>query len=135
MILRVDRNLPLPVLEIKANAQDELPDLAESWAWAHAQVSGSARNQDSLEESLGWESCTDAFALVVSRVVSIRSQTTWRALCRRLSWDEKPGSVYRSNATANVTRKKSYYQHGPPQADAVDVTSLFPLGVPHGNRW
>jgi len=51
--LRLDRSLPLPVLEIKANAQDQLPDLAESWAWAHAQVSGSARNTRSLEQSLG----------------------------------------------------------------------------------
>lgn len=33
---------PLPVLEIDAPAvaKDELPDLAESWAWAHVQVSG-----------------------------------------------------------------------------------------------
>ena len=53
VILRLDRSLPLPVLEIKANAQDQLPDLAESWAWAHAQVSGSARNKHSLEHSLG----------------------------------------------------------------------------------
>lgn len=32
---------PLPVLDINAPAKpgDELPDLAESWAWAHAQVS------------------------------------------------------------------------------------------------
>ncbi len=32
---------PLPVLDIAAPAKpdDELPDLAESWAWAHAQVS------------------------------------------------------------------------------------------------
>lgn len=51
--LRVDRHLPLPVLEIKAHAAHELPDLAESWAWAHAQVAGSARNKDSLEKSLG----------------------------------------------------------------------------------
>jgi hypothetical protein len=35
MTLRVDRNLPLPVLEIK-NPETELPDLSESWAWAHA---------------------------------------------------------------------------------------------------
>jgi hypothetical protein len=51
--LSVDRNLSLPVLEIKANAANELPDLAESWAWAHAQVAGSAINKDSLEKSLG----------------------------------------------------------------------------------
>lgn len=28
----------LPMLEIKSGARDELPDLAEAWAWAHAQV-------------------------------------------------------------------------------------------------
>jgi hypothetical protein len=33
---------PLPVLEIKtpANAAAELPNLVESWAWAHAQITG-----------------------------------------------------------------------------------------------
>ena len=42
--LPTDRSRPLPVLEIKAPAlpQAELPDLTESWAWAHAQVMGSA---------------------------------------------------------------------------------------------
>jgi hypothetical protein len=63
----VDRNLPLPVLEIKAHAQEELPDLAESWAWAHAQVSGSARNKDSLEKSLGGNP-----ALTLSRLLCPR---------------------------------------------------------------
>jgi hypothetical protein len=39
--LRPDRSAPLPILEIGAPARpgDELPDLAESWAWAHAQIS------------------------------------------------------------------------------------------------
>lgn len=37
--LKVDPSQPLPVL--KADAKTELPDLSESWAWAHAQVSGS----------------------------------------------------------------------------------------------
>ncbi len=39
--LRSDRAVPLPILEIGASAKpgDELPDLAESWAWAHAQIS------------------------------------------------------------------------------------------------
>src|SRR4029450_11119003 len=53
--LNVDRNLPLPVLEIQSEAHPELelPDLSESWAWAHAQVTGSARNKGALESSLG----------------------------------------------------------------------------------
>jgi hypothetical protein len=46
---------PLPVLEIKfpARPADELPDLAESWAWAHAQVTGSerAKLKDTLANS------------------------------------------------------------------------------------
>jgi hypothetical protein len=39
--LRAPREEPLPVLEIAPPAlpADELPDLAESWAWAHAQLS------------------------------------------------------------------------------------------------
>src|SRR5262245_6417113 len=39
--LRPAASEPLPVLEIAAPAKsdEELPDLAESWAWAHAQVS------------------------------------------------------------------------------------------------
>lgn len=38
--LRAPREEPLPVLEIAAPARpaDELPDLADSWAWAHAQL-------------------------------------------------------------------------------------------------
>src|SRR4030095_1190419 len=52
--LRVDRNLPLPVLEIQAPAQprNELPDLAESWVWAHTQVTGSPLQSDSLKNAL-----------------------------------------------------------------------------------
>src|SRR5215218_100753 len=40
--IRFDRNLPLPVLEIKSPARpdQELPDLSESWAWAHTQIAG-----------------------------------------------------------------------------------------------
>ena len=39
--LRPNRSAPLPVLEIgtPANPGDELPDLTESWAWGHAQIS------------------------------------------------------------------------------------------------
>ena len=34
----VPRGAPLPVLHIDAGAGAELPDLADSWAWAHAQL-------------------------------------------------------------------------------------------------
>src|SRR5262249_56649819 len=38
---------PLPVLEITApaRASAELPDLAQSWAWAHAQIAGLTAGQ------------------------------------------------------------------------------------------
>src|SRR5690606_28103520 len=41
--LAPDRDRPLPVLRIAPPARpaDELPDLAESWAWAHTQVMSS----------------------------------------------------------------------------------------------
>jgi hypothetical protein len=67
--LRVDRNLPLPVLEISAPARPEreLPDLSESWAWAHAQVTGSRREAGSLKASLAGDP-----ALTVSRLLCPR---------------------------------------------------------------
>ena len=67
--LRVDRNLPLPVLEIKSPARPEreLPDLSESWAWAHAQVAGSQRDAGSLKQSLAGDP-----ALTVSRLLCPR---------------------------------------------------------------
>ncbi|MCM3902398.1 MAG: hypothetical protein ND866_11885 [Pyrinomonadaceae bacterium] len=64
--LSVDRNLPLPVLDI-AQPKTELPDLSESWAWAHAQVTGSALNQGSLESSLAGNP-----ALTLSRLLCPR---------------------------------------------------------------
>lgn len=66
---RFDRNLPLPVLEIKGSAKpgQELPDLSESWAWAHAQVAGTKRDETSLRSSLG-----DKPALTVSRLLCPR---------------------------------------------------------------
>src|SRR5262245_17404199 len=67
--LNVDRGLLLPVLEIKAPAQPrkELPDLAESWAWAHAQVTGTQREDVPLKKSLGGDP-----ALTVSRLLCPR---------------------------------------------------------------
>jgi hypothetical protein len=58
---------PLPVLEIKPPARppDELPDLAESWAWAHAQITGSETGQ--LKETLA-----NAPAKSVSRLLCPR---------------------------------------------------------------
>src|SRR5918993_1844656 len=43
---------PLPTLEIQAPARpgEELPDLAESWAWAHAQLTGTERGK--MKETL-----------------------------------------------------------------------------------
>lgn len=44
VVLRPPRTEALPVLEIAPPARpaDELPDLADSWAWAHAQLAASA---------------------------------------------------------------------------------------------
>ncbi len=67
--LSLDRNLPLPVLEIKAPARPdhELPDLSESWAWAHAQIAGSQQDAGSLKQSLAGDP-----ALTVSRLLCPR---------------------------------------------------------------
>ena len=69
VMLRADRNLLLPVLEINPPAQlkNELPDLSDSWAWAHAQVAGSRRDAGSLKQSLAGDP-----ALTVSRLLCPR---------------------------------------------------------------
>ncbi|MCI0388962.1 MAG: hypothetical protein MOB07_09400 [Acidobacteria bacterium] len=67
--LSFDRSLPLPALEIKepARPERELPDLSESWAWAHAQVAGSPPDSVSLTKSLAGDP-----ALTVSRLLCPR---------------------------------------------------------------
>ena len=67
--IRVDRSLPLPILEIKSPAKPdrELPNLDESWAWAHAQVAGTQPQFKPLQSSLGGDP-----ALTVSRLLCPR---------------------------------------------------------------
>jgi len=67
--IRVDRNLPLPVLDIKSPARpdQELPDLNDSWAWVHAQVAGTQPQFNALKASLGGDP-----ALTVSRLLCPR---------------------------------------------------------------
>jgi hypothetical protein len=52
--LRSERGMPLPMLEIKSPATpaEELPRLSESWAWAHAQVSGSTKEKAALTQTI-----------------------------------------------------------------------------------
>ena len=67
--LNSDRSRPLPVLEIDASVppQAELPNLSESWAWAHAQVIGSALTPPDLTNALLGNP-----ALTLSRLLSPR---------------------------------------------------------------
>ncbi|MEZ5330379.1 MAG: tachylectin-related carbohydrate-binding protein [Verrucomicrobiales bacterium] len=67
--LDVSRNRPLPVLELMSPAkpEQELPELSESWAWAHAQVTGSLPDTESLRRSLAGDP-----ALTVSRLLCPR---------------------------------------------------------------
>ena len=71
--LRAPRTEVLPVLEIGAPAvpSQELPDLGDSWAWAHAQ--------------LGWEkgATEDDLRNVLRRVPSCRSRVCCRRGCSR----------------------------------------------------
>jgi hypothetical protein len=67
--LTTDRNRPLPVLTIAEPAKPalELPDLSESWAWVHAQVTGSLPNDVALKAALSGDP-----ALTLSRLLSPR---------------------------------------------------------------
>lgn len=49
--IKIDPGKPLPILNIE-DAQQELPDLSESWAWAHAQVSGELTTDQPLGKVL-----------------------------------------------------------------------------------
>lgn len=67
--VRMERGMPLPQLEIAAPARpgDELPDLSESWAWAHGQVTGSQLDSASVKHALAGDP-----ALNVSRLLCPR---------------------------------------------------------------
>lgn len=54
VVLRHRTAGPLPVLELDAPAvpEEQLPDLAESWAWAHVQVTGTPEPGQTLEQLL-----------------------------------------------------------------------------------
>jgi hypothetical protein len=67
--IRNDPNQLLPTLEIKSPAKPELelPDLSESYAWAHTQITGSTPDKKSLLDSLAGNP-----SLTVSRIISPR---------------------------------------------------------------
>lgn len=62
--LRVEPGRPLPLVNVPVG---DLPDLAECWAWAHAQVSGSPAAQAEIEKALGGNP-----ALTLSRLLCPR---------------------------------------------------------------
>lgn len=67
--LHTGRELLLPQLEIKdkAHPAQELPNLAEAWAWAHAQVAGASLDDKALGRALGGDP-----ALTLSRLLCPR---------------------------------------------------------------
>lgn len=63
----------LPVLEFTSPVAEDLPDLAESWAWSHAQVLGSS---------------TDTIPILKSAIENMPNRTVSRLICpRRLDPD------------------------------------------------
>lgn len=72
-------DVPASVLTIGAPAvpADELPDLAEAWAWAHAQVSGSVSTGDSLDEVLAQHPARTISRLMAPR--RLEPRTTYLA--------------------------------------------------------
>ena len=64
---------PLPVLELTSPVAEDLPDLEESWAWAHAQVVGSS---------------TDTASTLKNAIETAPARTVSRLICpRRLDPD------------------------------------------------
>jgi hypothetical protein len=67
--ISTDSRRPLPMLEIEApaNASTELPDLAESWAWAHAQVITEQDTQAAVDDNLENDPLLNVSRLVCPR--------------------------------------------------------------------
>ncbi|MBM2619319.1 hypothetical protein JIG36_27585 [Actinoplanes sp. LDG1-06] len=74
--IAVDPRRPLPWLRLApGDARDELPDLSESWAWAHAQIAGSTQTPEQALDGRSPE-------LTLSRIMSprrLRPQTAYLA--------------------------------------------------------
>jgi hypothetical protein len=70
---------PLPVLRIgpPARPETELPDLADSWAWAHAQVAPTDSTGPALTAALGGDPARNLSRLVCGRL--LREQTDYLA--------------------------------------------------------
>lgn len=62
---------PLPVLRIGPPAvpETELPDLADSWAWAHAQVAPTGPGATALTDALGGDPARNLSRLVCGRLL------------------------------------------------------------------
>ena len=86
---------PLPVLELAAPpAAAELPDLSQSWAWAHAQIAGLARRRPARRRARRRTRAGRARGCS-ARATCSPTPRTWPASCRR-SWPaSRPGSASR----------------------------------------
>jgi hypothetical protein len=75
----VPRGAPLPVLHIDSGAGAELPDLADSWAWAHAQLldADGAASSDQVASALHDHPDHNVSRLVCPR--HLRANASWIA--------------------------------------------------------
>ena len=133
--LRVDRNLPLPVLEIKAPARPEreLPDLSESWAWAHAQVAGSRAGRRFAETIVGGRPGADGVAVVVS--APARSADRLSGLRRAgVRAGTQSGTWFADSARRRTTQLEPAWASGRNLLTQVTLAGLLSLGVSHRRR-
>jgi len=67
--LKPPASTPLPTLSIMAPAKpgDELPDLSESWAWAHAQLTGTEANTAKIKNAIDTDPTRNVSRLLCPR--------------------------------------------------------------------
>jgi len=71
-IINADPSRPLPILQID-DAQTDLPDLSECWAWAHAQISGPLVGGDTIDTVLSGKPERVVSRLICPRLLKANS--------------------------------------------------------------
>ena len=100
---------PLPVISVNVPAIAKLPDLADSWAWAHAQVAGGV-GADTLDQILEVDPGRATSRLLCPRRLDPRPTTrpssfppsstgAWPASARKSPWPPAPPPTWPGMAT------------------------------------
>ena len=133
--LRADRRAPLPMLEIGAPAKpgDELPDLAESWAWAHAQMPRAQASHDRRTDANPGRRVRSCRCRVCCARASCSRRRNTR-LRRAGVRGRAQGGLESADPTTARHRSSTGVAAGARRAATGHAAGLLPLGIPDRRR-